>query len=453
MSQDMTFEEHVVAGGRLEDDKAHFGYMPGFGNTFSTEAERGALPMGLNSPQRPPMGLYGEQLSGTAFTAPRESNKRSWLYRILPSVRHGTGFEEVPIANWRSAPCDESELPSMQLRWQPLDIPAEKDVDFLDGIATMTTCGDVAMQAGMASHIYVANRDMGRKYFQNSDGEMLFVPQHNSIKICTELGVIVAAPGDIAVVPRGCKFRIDLVDGPVRGYVCENYGQALTLPERGPIGANCLANQRDFLTPVAAYEDYEGACTLYCKTRGRMFKTELGHSPLDVVAWHGNYVPYKYDLRRFSPVGSILFDHPDPSIFTVLTSASETPGTANIDFVIFPERWLVMENTFRPPWYHMNVMSEFMGLIFGEYDAKPGGFVPGGMSLHNALVAHGPNEEAWAKASEAELAPQRLSGTMAFMFETRYVQNPTAFASNLDHIDTGYPDDWNGLKRNFKRPK
>ncbi len=449
----MRFEEHIARGGSMELADPDHGYLPGFGNTFSTEAEAGALPMGLNSPQRPPLGLYGEQLSGTAFTAPRAENKRSWLYRILPSVRHCTGFEEIDPGKLRTGPARESDLPSMQIRWQPVAMPEGSDLDFLDGLATMTCAGDAAMQAGMAAHVYVANASMDRRYFQNSDGEMLFVPQENGIKLLTEFGIIIVRPGEIAVIPRGVKFRVDLVEGPVRGYICENYGQALTLPERGPIGANCLANQRDFLTPLAAYEDYEGVCELVCKTGGRLFRTKLGHSPLDVVAWHGNYVPYKYDLRRFSPMGAALFDHPDPSIYTVLTSASELPGTANVDFVIFPERWLVMENTFRPPWYHMNVMSEFMGLIYGVYDAKPGGFVPGGMSLHNALVAHGPNEEAYEKASTKELKPEKLSGTMAFMFETRYVQNPTAYASNLDMIDTTYRDDWNGLKRNFKRPR
>ncbi len=452
----MKFEEHILLGGHMEAARPHYGYMSGFGNTFSTEAEKGALPMGVNSPQRPPMGLYGEQLSGTAFTAPRETNTRSWLYRILPSVKHGTGFEEVAMGNLRTAPAVESSLPSMQLRWQPVDIPDDKEVDFLDGLATITTCGDARMQAGMASHSFVANTSMSERdtprYFQNSDGEMLFVPQHNSIKLCTEFGILIVEPKEIAVVPKGCKFRVDLVDGPVRGYICENYGQALTLPERGPIGANCLANQRDFLTPVAAYEDIQTECELFCKTQGRLYKTKLQQSPLDVVAWHGNYVPYKYDLQRFAPVGAMLFDHPDPSIFTVLTSASKTPGTANIDFVIFPDRWLVMEDTFRPPWYHVNVMSEFMGLIYGEYDAKPGGFVPGGMSLHNSLVAHGPNEEAYDKGTNTKLEPVKLSGTMAFMFETRYVQNPTAYASNLDMIDANYPDDWNDLKRNFVRP-
>jgi homogentisate 1,2-dioxygenase len=290
---------------------------------------------------------------------------------------------------------------------------------------------------------------MGNKYFYNADGELLIVPQLNGLRLRTECGVLEVTPGEICVIPRGLKFAVDLVGDTARGYVCENYGAYFELPERGPIGANCLANARDFLYPCAAYEDVEAPCELYVKSGGKLYKTEIAQSPLDVVAWHGNYAPCKYDLRRFSPVGSVLFDHPDPSIYTVLTSASERPGTANVDFVIFPERWLVMENSFRPPWYHMNVMSEFMGLIYGVYDAKPGGFVPGGMSLHNALIAHGPDTEAFEKGSNADLKPHKLEGTMAFMFETRYPLSPTAFASNLELLDRGYPDCWKGLKKNF----
>jgi len=268
----------------------------------------------------------------------------------------------------------------------------------------------------------------------------------------TEFGILVAEPGDIVVIPKGVRFRVDLLDGPIRGYIAENYGLALTLPERGPIGANCLANARDFLYPAAAYEDRQGSFELFMKSGGRIYKTQLDQSPLDVVAWHGNYAPYKYDLRRFAPVGSISFDHPDPSIYTVLTSPSETVGTANMDFVIFPERWLVMEDSFRPPWYHINVMSEFMGLVYGAYDAKPEGFKPGGMSLHNAMVAHGPDTDAFKGASEKELMPEKLTGTMAFMFETRHVQNPTQFASQADRVDAEYPNTWDGLTRNFKKP-
>lgn len=445
----MIIEEHLLTGGRIGLADPDYGYMAGFGNTHSTQAEQGALPIGRNSPQNPPLGLYAEQLSGTAFTAPRADNKRSWLYRILPSVKHGTSFKTIDCGKIRTAPCRESDLPAMQLRWPPIDIPAGNGIDFVDGLSTMTTCGDAAMQAGMASHVYVANTSMARRFFQNNDGEMLVIPQQGRGRFVTELGIIVAAPGEIVVIPRGVRFRVELIDGPLRGYIAENYGPALTLPERGPIGANCLANARDFLYPVAAYEDLLEDCEVISKSRGRIFRTELPHSPLDVVAWHGNYAPYKYDLRRFSPVGSTLFDHPDPSIFTVLTSASETPGTANMDFVIFPERWLVMEDSFRPPWYHMNVMSEFMGLIYGVYDAKPGGFVPGGMSLHNALVAHGPDAAAFEKATSKKLEPEKLSGTLAFMFETRYVQEPTDFASNLEYIDEEYPDCWESLSRKF----
>jgi homogentisate 1,2-dioxygenase len=424
-------------------------YMTGFENSFATEAVPGALPLMRNSPQKAPLGLYAEQLSGSAFTAPRHRNKRTWFYRIRPSVKHGRGFRAVDRGLVRTAPCrDESELPIAQMRWHPVAIP-NTPCHFLSGLRTICTAGDVYMQAGMASHVYVANESMNDDYFYNVDGELLLVPQEGRIRVCTECGILEAAPGEIVVVPKGMKFKVDLPDGPARGYVCENYGAYFTLPERGPIGANCLANARDFLTPVAAYEDKERACRLFVKAQGRLYQTDLPQSPLDVVAWHGNFAPVKYDLRRFSPVGSVLFDHPDPSIYTVLTSGSDTPGTANVDFVIFPERWIVMENSFRPPWYHMNVMSEFMGLVYGVYDAKPGGFVPGGMSLHNALIAHGPDAEAFEKASAKPLQPEKLGGTMAFMFETRYPLSPTAYASSLDLLDGDYSDCWDAIERKF----
>src|ERR1700684_661659 len=329
------------------------GYMSGFGNSFETEALPGALPIGRNSPQRCAYGLYAEQLSGSPFTAPRGSNERSWLYRIRPSVRHSGRFAKVDARLWRTAPCHEVDLPIAQLRWDPAPIPKD-DMTFLQGVQTMTTAGDANTQAGMAAHVYLITKSMVDQHFYNADGEMMFVPQQGGLRFVTEFGRIDAEPGEIAVIPRGVKFRVELTAGPARGYVCENYGGAFTLPERGPIGANCLANARDFLTPVAAFEDKEEPCQLYVKALGKFYVTELGQSPLDVVAWHGNFAPCKYDLRRFSPVGSVLFDHPDPSIYTVLTSASNTPGTANVDFVIFPERWVVMENSFRPPWYHMN---------------------------------------------------------------------------------------------------
>jgi homogentisate 1,2-dioxygenase len=425
------------------------GYMTGFGNGFETEALPGALPVGRNSPQRCAYGLYAEQLSGSPFTAPRASNERSWLYRIRPTIANWSAIRKADIGPWRTAPCAETELPPAPRRWDPIPLPGEA-LSFVEGVRTITTAGDAGAQAGMGAHVYTVTRSMKDEYFYNADGEMLFVPEHDSLRLCTEFGIIDVAPGEIAVIPRGVKFRVELPAGPARGYLCENYGGAFTLPERGPIGANCLANPRDFLTPVAVYEDRDAPSTLFIKWGGSLWRTEIAHSPLDVVAWHGNYAPYKYDLRHYSPVGPILFDHADPSIFTVLTSPSETPGTANIDFVIFPDRWLVAENTFRPPWYHMNVMSEFMGLIYGVYDAKTGGgFVPGGISLHNTMLPHGPDVDAFEAASSAELKPHKLEGTLAFMFETRFPQQVTRFAAECPQLQQDYADYGCTLRKNF----
>jgi homogentisate 1,2-dioxygenase len=423
-------------------------YQTGFGNGFETEALPGALPQGRNSPQRCAYGLYAEQLSGSPFTAPRASNQRSWLYRIQPSVQHLGQYRRTDARLWRTAPCIEGEQPIAPLRWGPPALPSARQT-LIEGMNTITTAGDANARTGMAAHVYLATASMDDAYFYNADGEMLFVPQLGALRFRTEFGVIDAAPGEIVVIPRGVKFSAELLGQSARGYVCENYGGVFTLPERGPIGANCLANPRDFKTPVAAYEDREAACTLTVKWGGALYVTELAHSPLDVVAWHGNYAPYKYDLRCFSPVGPLLFDHADPSIFTVLTAPTGTPGTANVDFVIFPDRWLVAEDTFRPPWYHMNLMSEFMGLIYGAYDAKPQGFLPGGFSLHNCMLPHGPDAEAFAGASTATLAPRKLEGTMAFMFETFLPQMVTCYAAALPDLQNGYIDCWRELKRTF----
>ncbi len=423
-------------------------YLTGFGNGFETEALPGALPVGRNSPQKCAYGLYAEQLSGSPFTAPRASNERSWLYRIRPTVQHLGRFAKADPGLWRTAPCTEWEMPIAPLRWDAIAIPLEP-LSFVQGVRTVTTAGDAAAQAGMAAHVYLATRSMQDEYFYNADGEMLVVLQQGGLRFCTEFGVIDAGPGEAVVIPRGVKLRVELRDGPARGYLCENYGGTFSLPERGPIGANCLANPRDFMTPVAAYEDTETPSELTVKWGGNLWRATIGQSPLDVVAWHGNYAPYKYDLRRFSPVGPLLFDHADPSIFTVLTAPSDTPGTANVDFVIFPERWAVAENTFRPPWYHMNIMSEFMGLIYGVYDAKPQGFVPGGFSLHNCMLPHGPDAQAFEGASRATLGPVKLAGTLAFMFETRFAQRVTAYAAGLAELQQDYADCWSGLVKHF----
>ncbi|MGW8189376.1 homogentisate 1,2-dioxygenase [Sphingomonas hankookensis] len=419
-------------------------YHPGFANHIATEAVTGALPIGRNSPQRVPFGLYAEQLSGTAFTAPRAENRRSWLYRLRPTANHGAFVPYAGASHLKSAPIDTPPSPN-RMRWDPLPLPTEP-TDWVDGLVTYGATGDVAAQSGVGVHLYAATKDMDRAFF-SSDGELLIVPQQGALAIDTELGRIDVAPLQIALIPRGVRFRIKLPDGTARGYVCENYGSLFRLPDLGPIGANGLANPRDFETPSAWFEDSDAPCDVIQKFQGGLWITTLDHSPFDVVAWHGNLAPCRYDLTRFNTINTVSFDHPDPSIFTVLTSPSETPGTANCDFVIFPPRWMVAEDTFRPPWFHRNVMSEFMGLVTGAYDAKEGGFAPGGASLHNQMNGHGPDQASYEKAVAADLKPHRIADTMAFMFETRHVVRPTAWAMATPTMQLDYDDVWTGFAK------
>ncbi|MEV0963672.1 homogentisate 1,2-dioxygenase [Streptomyces sp. NPDC049910] len=425
-------------------------YLSGFGNEHSSEAVPGALPLGRNSPQRAPLGLYAEQLSGSAFTEPRAHNRRSWLYRIRPSAAHPP-FVRAGNGALRTAPFTETVPDPNRLRWDPLPEPAP-GTDWLSGLWTLGGNGDAAQRTGMAVHLYHADASMER-VFSNADGELLIVPERGGMLLHTELGLLSVRPGEVALVPRGVRFRVGLLDDTVRGYVCENYGQPFTLPELGPIGANGLANPRDFRVPVAAYEDVEGDVEVVNKFCGTLWTAVYDHSPLDVVAWHGSHLPYVYDLRTFNVMGTISYDHPDPSIFTVLTSPSDTPGLAGVDFVVFAPRWLVGENTFRPPYFHRNVMSEYMGLIEGAYDAKTagkGGFVPGGGSLHNMMSAHGPDRETFDRASAAQLEPRKVDDGLAFMFETRWPVTATAQAAKADHLQSGYDDVWQGLERHFR---
>ncbi len=420
-------------------------YIAGFGNDVSTEAVAGALPVGQNSPQRVPYGLYAEQLSGTAFTAPRRDNRRSWLYRMRPSAAHGRYELYARNTLVRGGPFDEVPPMPNRLRWSPPQLPSAP-TDFVDGLVTFAGNGDASQGAGLAIHMYLANRSMVDRVMFDADGELLFVPQSGALRIFTELGRLEIEPGEIAVVPRGVRFRVELAGSHALGYVGESYGAPFRLPELGPIGSNGLASSRDFLTPVAAFEDVDRPTELVQLFQGRLWATTLDHSPLDVVAWHGNLAPYKYDLRLFNTIGTISFDHPDPSIFTVLTSSSDTPGTANCDFVIFPPRWMVAEHTFRPPWFHRNVMSEFMGLVHGTYDAKEGdGFAPGGASLHNCMSAHGPDKASYERAVLAELAPHKIDQTLAFMFESRWVIRPTRAAMDSRELQTDYDACWSGF--------
>lgn len=418
--------------------------MTGFANHFATEAVAGALPQGRNSPQHVPFGLYAEQLSGTAFTAPRGENRRSWLYRLRPAAAHPPYRPYDRASLFRSAPFDEAQPGPNRLRWNPMEPPAA-GTDFIDGLVTICGAGDAG--AGLAVHLYAANRPMEGRAFCNADGEMLVVPQSGRLAITTELGRMTLAPGQVALIPRGLRFVVVLPDGEARGYVCENYGALFRLPDLGPIGANGLANARDFETPVAAFEDIEQPFEIVQKFAGRMWVMEQDHSPFDVVAWHGNLAPCRYDLRRFNAMNSVSFDHPDPSIFTVLTSPSHRPATADCDFVIFPPRWSVAEDTFRPPWFHRNVMSEYMGLIHGSYDAKAGGFAPGGGSLHNCMAAHGPDRATYEAAVTAELTPRRIDDGIAFMFESRLVLRPTRFGMETPLLQGDYDACWSGFAK------
>ncbi len=428
-------------------------YLSGFGGEFASEALPGALPRGRNSPQHCPYGLYAEQLSGTAFTAPRHANRRSWLYRIRPSAAHGA-FEPLPADPFAGAhPCAPAS--PNQLRWDPLPLP-EAPTDFIAGLLPLALTGSPQAQTGCAIHLYAANRSMEREFFYSADGEWLIVPEHGALLIDSELGRLEVEPQQIAVLPRGLRYRVRLAGAAARGYVCENFGAPFKLPDLGPIGANGLAQPRDFQIPRARYEDLDGQFALVGKFLGRLWRAPLDHSPLDVVAWHGNDVPYRYDLRRFNTLGSISHDHPDPSIFLVLHSPSDTPGTSNVDFVIFPPRWLVMRDTFRPPWFHRNIASEYMGLVHGAYDAKAAGFTPGGGSLHSCMSGHGPDAATVAKALAADTSqPAYVADTMAFMFESRTVLEPTRLAlSGRPALQSDYGGCWRDVPKRFdpRRP-
>jgi len=456
----MTLSQKKESAHKIEKTNSNSGlaYLSGFGNHHQSEALPGALPVGQNSPQKAPYDLYAEQLSGSSFLAARHENLRSWLYRIKPSVVHGD-YKPYSLDNFLSRPFDRSNLSPTQLRWDPLP-EAREALSFLDGIVSVAGNGSDASVRGSAIHLYSFSKAMDKQFFTNSDGEMLIVPQAGDLLIRTEFGSLIVGPWELAVIPRGIKFAIDPVNhknGDInRGYILENYGPPLRLPYLGPIGSNGLANPRDFLAPSAAYVDEDGDFELITKFEGKFFKSALQHNPCDVVAWHGNYYPYKYDTRYFCVINSVSFDHPDPSIFTVLSSPSEIPGVSNVDFVIFPPRWLVAENSFRPPYYHRNIMSEYMGLVAGVYDAKQGGkggFVPGGGSLHNCMSAHGPDGDTFQKASESDLTPVKLENTLAIMFESSLVYVPTKMALDAAFVQENYQNCWANLKSHFKDAK
>lgn len=280
------------------------------------------------------------------------------------------------------------------------------------------------------------------------------VPQQGVLDITTEFGKLRVAPNEIAVIQRGIRYSVNLPDGPSRGYILEVFGAHFELPDLGPIGANGLANPRDFQTPVAYYEEQDNVeWDMITKFNGQLFVAKQNHTPFDVVAWHGNYAPYKYNLDNFCVINSVSFDHIDPSIFTVLTAKSDTPGVAIADFVIFPPRWAVQEKTFRPPYFHRNCMSEFMGLITGDYDGKSDGFLPGGGSLHSIMTPHGPDAAVFESASTADLKPVHIGDSnQAFMFETSFMLSLTPWGlETCGKVQHDYYKAWASLDSKFNK--
>jgi homogentisate 1,2-dioxygenase len=430
-------------------------YNHGFNNYHQTEAELNVLPNNQNSPQKVSHGLYAEQLSGSAFTTSREHTKLTWCYRIQPSVVHKP-FNRYQHNYWTSPPFNQVIQSPNQYRWSPESITTNNTIDFISGIKTIAGFGDPIALHGATASTFFANTSMQDTYFSNSDAEMLIILQAGSAIFRTELGILAAHcntdHSDIIVIPRGVRFTVEIKSDYIRGYLCENYGATLQLPELGVIGANGLANPRHFLYPTAAYQtDHNQHITWLCKYQGAFWQTELNYSPCNVVAWHGNYAPYKYNLNLFNVINTVSFDHPDPSIFTVLTSPSNQAGTANLDFVIFPPRWMVAENSFRPPYFHKNIMSEFMGLIRGEYDAKKDGFLPGGISIHNRMSAHGPDYNTVMAAEEKNLQPEKYNDTLAFMLESNMAWDITKYAAETNLLQHHYYECWQNIPNRFNK--
>ena len=433
------------------NDRAHnltrnpLAYLSGFGNEHKSEAIAGAVPERGTSPQRHPLGLYHEQISGTPFTAGRSENRRTWMYRIRPSTMHGA-MTQLPASLFRSAPFNDMPATPNRMRWAPLPIPDEP-CDFLQGLRTVGGNGDVAQHAGMAMHWYAANRTM-KSVFYNADGELAIFPQSGTLHIFTELGRMELPVGEIGVIPRGIKFRVE-VDGPIRGFVCENYGRHFRLPDLGVVGANGLAYPRDFMTPTAAFEDTDEPVDLIVKYEGNLWATRLAYSPLDVVGWFGNHAPYKYPVKCFNTLNTVSFDHPDPSIFTFLTSPSMLPGTANVDICLLAPRWQVAEESFRGAYFHSNVCSEFIGLLSGSHESKGASFSPGSSSLHNGLVAHGPDVETFEAGYQEALVPRKLEGSLSFLVESGLAIRPTPFAVEAPQRQDDYDACWSGFRKMF----
>jgi homogentisate 1,2-dioxygenase len=403
-------------GNLLDSVSEPFEYLCGFGAAHGSEALKGALPEAQNSPRLPPYGLVAEQLNGTSFTVPRAENRRVWLYRVRPSLVQD---DAEPMAH-PSFNLDYLDQPpaASPVGWTPRVLP-EGGIDFVDGLTTRAGAGDPADARGLALHTFVASSDMGARAMVDADGDLMILPDTGILRLRTELGWLRVEPGELVVIPRGIVFSVFVEQGPVRGVVMEVYARHFRLPERGPIGANGLADERHFFMPVASYEDRAGPFEIVVKMGGHLYRAARSHSPFDVVAWHGNYTPYKYDLRRFNAMGTVTWDHPDPSIFTVLSAPFERPGENLADLVVFPSpRWDVAAHTFRPPYYHRNAATEINAIVAGVSRADDV-FSCGGIFITPPFAAHGPNakavERAHAMSDEEADEPHELGASSLYI--------------------------------------
>ncbi|GLI78307.1 hypothetical protein PoHVEF18_006618 [Penicillium ochrochloron] len=401
------------------DDK--FKYLNGFNGYHQSEAAEGVIPLVINIPQKSKYGLHTERISGSSFTAPRKDSKQTWLYRLLPSTCHEdfSLLENHPF-NLKNVLNSKYQYSPNRSTWAPAQIA--KEADFLTGLQLIGGAGNPTMKEGLAYYAFTAGKSMpSNQAFYSADGDFLLAPQKGTLDIRTEMGYLRVRSNEICVVPRGIRFHVSLPAGPVRGFALELFEGHFELPELGPIGSTGLANIRDFEIPTASFDNSNVDTEIIAKFAGQVHRTVHRGSIFNVAGWSGTYYPFKYDLGKFNTIGSVSYDHTDPSIFTVLTAPSSVPGEAVVDVAVFGPRWLVMEKSYRPPYFHRNTMSEFAFVIKGGFDVTP---LPpqleGLFLLSNTMCAHGADPESWKQATEKELVPEKIPpGNLGMMFESK----------------------------------
>ncbi|KAH9874017.1 hypothetical protein IAQ61_004645 [Plenodomus lingam] len=452
---------------RLKPTRANdpYNYQAGWGNRHQSEVIPGTLPVAQNNPQEVRFGLYTEGITYSAFAAPRAHNYSTYMYRCRPAAAHNgyVPFESKSnIQNcFLSLNPKVATLPE-QAEWRPFPLPKEEEkIDFANGLHTLAGSGDPNIREGLALYVYMINSSMERRAFCNADGDFLICAQLGTLDIVTEMGKIFLQPGEICVIQRGIRFCMNLAPDTkvARGYITEVWGSMWELPDLGPLGGHGLANPRDFLYPVAAIDDnLHVDWQIVNKINGELVAIQQDHSPFDLVAWHGNVVPYKYDLTKFSSQNSTSIDHTDPSIFTVLTAKSRDPLTPLADFLWFGPRWDVATNTFRLPYFHRNSASEFLACLYGQGLGRSDDFQPGGGSFEGGHTPHGGFHEGYQHGMRIhESQPEKiLTEQLTIMIESSRLFLWTEWARKgcgvIDEHGTNYKV-WEALPDRFSANK